>query len=51
MWDLLRVLVFTSRKLDVWQGLVQLDVSVEIVWVETFFPPEDLDAGVLNSLN
>ena len=40
--------MFTSCKLDMGQSLIQLDVSVEIVWVETFFPPEDLYAGILD---
>jgi hypothetical protein len=38
----LGILVFTSRKLDMWQCLVQLEMSIEIIWVKTFFPPVDL---------
>jgi hypothetical protein len=34
--------VFTSRELDMRQCLVQLEMSIEIIWVETFFPPVDL---------
>jgi len=40
--DSLGILVFTSRKLDMRQCLVQLEMSIEIIWVETFFPPVDL---------
>jgi hypothetical protein len=38
--------VFTSRELDMRQCLVQLEMSIEIIWVETFFPPVDLYACV-----
>jgi hypothetical protein len=42
----LGILVFTSCKLDMWQCLVQLEMSIEIIWVKTFFPPVDLYSGV-----
>lgn len=43
--------MFTSCKFDVRQSLIQLDVSVEIIGVKTFFPPEDLYTGVLDRLD
>jgi hypothetical protein len=44
--DSLRVLVFTGCKLDMRKSLVQFDVSIEIIWVKTFFPPKDLYSGI-----
>ena len=40
--------MFTGCELDMGQSLVQLDMSIEIIWVKTFLPPEDLDAGVFD---
>ena len=48
--DSLRVLVFTGGELDVRQSLLELDVSVKVVWVETLFPPVDVDSGLLHRL-
>lgn len=47
----LRVLVFTGGKLDMRESLVQLEVTVKVVRVETLFPPVDLDAGVFDRLD
>lgn len=47
----LGILVFTSRELDMWQCLIQLEMSVEIIWVETFFPPVNLDPCVFYCLD
>ena len=43
--------MFTGCELDMGQSLVQLDMSIEIIWVKTFFPPEDLDAGIFDRLD
>ena len=43
--------MFTSRELDMWQCLIQFEMSVEIIRVETFFPPVDLYTCVFYCLD
>ena len=42
--------MLSSGEFDVWQRLLELDVSIEVIRVENLFPPIDLNASLLASL-
>ena len=43
--------MLSRRKLDMWQRLLELDMTVKVIRVEDLFPPVDLDAGLLAGLD
>lgn len=47
---ILGILMFASGELDIRKSFLELDMPVEVVRVKNLFPPVNLDAGFLTSL-
>lgn len=47
---ILGILMFASGEFDIRKSFLELDMPVEVIRVKNLFPPVNLDAGFLTSL-